>query len=729
MAEVNPNQQPQADATADAPQLPTTSMPVTGQLQPPATPAPAAPEMQPAAVSTGAPVTSTSPNKHLMAFGARLLGAIAGEPPKSYTVNPQGTMVANPAGPETSGDKVKRILSHALTGLAAPVDPNQKSGLAKGLSGVGAGANAVKEEQIKQDALKRAQAKENFEQQQQTQLRHMEIGKQNALTASIYYENLKRANNLDPHFASNQSLYDAVKASPELGGHATEMSDSMLEQAEKADPMFTQTHILKPLGRAPSLDADGNPVMTQDAQGNPIPATYMRFGVINGTKDGKIAVTPQMAEDFKKYGSMARVAGLENIKAGDEYDLQSLIPAMNKVEEQRKNVLEGWQKADLGWSTDKDGKESPVLINRALPPGDPDSVRSLTVKPLALKQEEDKSKLNRSEEDKNEAEAKDKLASAALTASLIGNGGNRDAIPAYMDAIKQLPASSQAILRNVSPAEQLSLLKVANGDADLNKVFPTRTTKGSGQLDASRATNLVSLLNPSWTQQMYTTKQKASSDFATGEDGKAIASFNQFLVHADDARIGSERLQRTNSPWLNKPINEIKRDGMGQPGVPALMTDIFAARNEWQNFIKNGHAADLADTEAGRQIMSDSSSPAQIQAALMEMGKQAVGRLDQVDSKWRRTWGGHYPGLISNTGREAANNLGLGDLIKQYPSESGAMFGAQPNGSQSGQNQTPNPDVHDFDPDAWSKANPTGDVNAAIAEAKRRGLNIKQVNQ
>ena len=154
--------------------------------------------------------------------------------------------------------------------------------------------------------------------------------------------------------------------------------------------------------------------------------------------------------------------------------------------------------------------------------------------------------------------------------------------------------------------------------------------------------------------------------------------------------MASERLQRTNSPLLNQPLNWIKSNAMGQPGVPSLMASIQTARSEWQNFIKNGHAADLADTEASRQILSDKSSPAQVMDALREMGRTGVGRLDQIDAKWRRTWGGHYPGIISDTGRQAAVNLGLGEAIKDYPTESGAMFGVTPVGGTN-QSITPPP--------------------------------------
>jgi len=626
------------------------------------------------------PPVATSKNPALHNLIGSVLGGLAGHPPPSYSYDDNGKLIITAAPPQSSADKIRRIAANALTGLAAGGGPEKKSGLANILAGAGEGSDAVQKKSAGEDVLKRAQAKENFEQEQQTKLRQHEIARQNALTLSTYYGAKKAANDLDPHFKQNESLFDAVKASPELGAHATEMSDSQLEQEFAKNPQFATTHIVKPLGWAPEVDEKGQQVMV-----NGEPKFYMRMAVIDGTKDGKIQVTPEMANDFKQYGPMARIPNAGDIKAGDSYDLAQLLPAMNKVEEQRKSVLEGWQKSELGWITDKDGKETPVETNKMMPPDMQGRTRPLTVTPMAMKSEEAKSDQQEAAAEKDRADAKKSLAEAALTASLVGAGGGQ-AIPAYMDAISKLPQTSQTILRNVSPAEQLSLLKVANGDADLSKLFPTRTTKGSGQLDAGRAANFVSLLNPQWTQQTYATKQKALSDFSTGEDGKAIASFNQFLVHADDARIGSERLQRTNSPWLNEPINKIRSKGMGDPGVPGLMTDIMAARSEWQNFIKNGHASDVADTEASRQIMSDTSSPAQIMKALQEMGKQAVGRLDQIDAKWRRTWGGHYPGIVSDSGRTAANNLGLGDQIKMYPSESGAFGGVQP---QSGQMQSP----------------------------------------
>ena len=673
---INSNGTP--NAMASAPAEPTQSSPLPNQLQPPQ----AAPAQAPIQLEESGtpPITATSPNIRTHTFIARaasgLLDAIVGKPGPNYTVDAAtGKTIAQAAPPMSTSDKIKRLMNTVGEGLEAgsQVEP-RKSGLANALAGMGAGFGAEQGKEKKEDEIKRARAREDFEQQQKAQLHKMEIGRLNALTASTYFANKKLQNEMTPVFGANEGLFNAVKSSPELGGHATEMSDSQVEQLEAKDPNFTQTHIIKPLGWAPEAD-----LTITDEQGNQVPKMFMRMAVIDGTKDGKITITPELADDFKQYGGLARIPNLDTIKAGDSYDLESLIPALAKVEEQKKEVLKGWATSEI--ATNPDG--TLVEINKMLPPGDPNRTRPLTVKPMALDAEEAKSKQERAAAFKENSEGKKALADAALTASLLPSG-DKNAIPRYSDAVSKLPPSSQTILRNVPPSQQLALLTVANGDAELNKIFPTRTTKGSGQLDASRATTYVKLLNPEWTGQMYSAKQALAKKMA---EDPAIASFNQFFVHAYDAKQASDRLARTNSPWLQKSINEIRTKGAGQPGVPGLMADIMAARNEWLNFIKNGHAADLADTEQSRTIVSDASTPAQINDALKEMGKQAVGRLDQIDARWRRLYGSHYPGLVSNSGREGVEGLGLADMIKDYPVEGGAMFGAQaPN-----QTNQPNP--------------------------------------
>jgi hypothetical protein len=381
------------------------------------------------------------------------------------------------------------------------------------------------------------------------------------------------------------------------------------------------------------------------------------------------------------------------LPAGHEIDVKQLPGLYKATEEGRKIWLEGESKPTLSYPTGKDGQpdlDHPTLVNsvtrepiQAMKQG---QVPSEAVEEKAKRQDtEAQAKLRRQQGDEAEAKAGEARANAALASKqlLDANGGiNPSGLPAYMDAINRLkdvnPVAYGTLLNIKNPKDQTNVLTIANADAKATELYPVRTTAKSGQKDSGWAFAMAKLINPKLTTETYAAKQKAITAFADGEDGKSIASFNQFFVHAGDLKAASDRVQRFNSPALQQPVNWLKTKGAGQPGVPALMTAIQTTRSEWQNFIKNGHAADLADTEQGRAIMNDASSPAQILDAAREMGLTGIGRLDQIDAKWRRTWGGHYPGLVSDSGRQGATEIGLGDQLKQYPTESGAMGGVQP---------------------------------------------------
>lgn len=680
------------DVTATAPQVDTQNMPVDGQLQAPPAPSPISVQSpQPAAAPPPEPGSSF---RHLApAMIGAILSHAAGAPPTKYGTDSTGKIIALPAAPESTGDKIRRIAGHALAGLAASSNaPQSASGLGKALSGAGAGAQAVTEQQERKDALERAKAKEDFEQEQKTMLQRHQILVGNTTAVRNMIEARKMQLDMDPIRQSGIAMGDAAKQANIPG--AETISDAELQarmDASGDQDHFLATHTIFPAGFSePQMSGDGQ--LLKEGSGQVV--------VIPTTGDGKMSLPPAFLDQVKKYASLSgRVSKteLDSLPAGHEIDVKQLPGLYKATEEGRKIWLEGESKPTLSYPT-KDGQpdlDHPTLINsvtrepiQALKPGE---VSAEAVEEKSKRAVEGaKEKFQEAEAQKNIAQAQEARANAALAASQLAANGtiNQAAIPTYMDALKKLQSANPVafgVLQNIkNPVDQANLLAIANADAEVNKLYPTRTTAKSGQMDARHAFGLAKLINPQLTEQTYQTKQKALTSFADGDDGKSIASFNQFLVHADDARIGSERLQRSNSPWLNQPMNEIRSKGMGAPGVPALMTDIMAARKEWQTFISSGHASDLADTEAARTIMSDASSPAQIMASLREMGKQAVGRLDQIDAKWRRTWGGHYPGLVSDSGRTAAVNLGLGDQVRDYPSESGAMGGVQPQNQPGG---------------------------------------------
>lgn len=655
------------DVQAQAPQVDTQNMPVGSQLQAPAPTAPVS-VASPADASTAVPQVPGSSWRHLApAMVGAILGHAAGPAPAQYGTDANGKVIALPSQPMSTGDKIRQIANHALVGLgAADTASQEKSGLAKGLSGVGAGAKAVTEQTERQDALKRARAKEDFEAEQQTKLRHYEVMRQNALTMSTYFENKKRANDMTPVFSQNESLFNAVKSSPELGAHAHEMSSEQVEQESQKDPEFMHTHIVKPMGWAPDTDANGNPVMTTNEDGIQEPKFSMRMAVIDGTKDGKMAITPELAADFKKYGAMARIPNADAIQPGQEYELGQIIPLLNKVDEQRKAVLDGWQKAEVGWTTDKDGKQTPVETNKVIPVGDPSRTRPLEAKPIAMREAEAKTDLEKAQAKEAYDKGQEALANANMIARAAIGGNDQNGIPAYMDTIKQLPASSQTILRSVNPSTQLSLLAVATGDAELSKAFPTRTTAKSGQMDASHALNLVKLLNPDWSEQLYGNINSLNKDFTSGPASQQINSFNQFFAHSGQAADVIRNWKTSGSPLVNKSVNWLRANMAGDPQVTNLLASLEPVKDEWLTMVKSGKAADVKETERANEFLNLDLTANALLGNLQTMGHQGVSRIDQVNEQWKTLKHQNYPNLVRESGLDGAKKLGIDSDLQKY---------------------------------------------------------------
>jgi len=137
---------------------------------PPATPARPLTPMAP-------PVAPPKPGEFMhnlsQAFVGGLLGTLAGrQKTTGYTTNSEGVQTADVA-PKTSGDQIRDVARAALLGLGAGASAevqNQRSGLAKGLAGIGAGATDAVDRAKERDLLLRKQSTEEYERGQQATL-------------------------------------------------------------------------------------------------------------------------------------------------------------------------------------------------------------------------------------------------------------------------------------------------------------------------------------------------------------------------------------------------------------------------------------------------------------------------------------------------------------------------------------------------------------------------------
>lgn len=179
----------------------TSNMPV-GDLQPPAAPAPAQPpiQLQPSQVPTQQPVQEDqTPGQFLKKISHSFFGAVAAalaSPSPKQVVDGYDTDESGKQTPRirtlTNTDRMQRVALAALQGLAAGSQvPQQKSGAASALAGIGAGATSQINEQRQQDLLQRQQAKEQFEQEQKALTQKYQVAHWNAQTA-VEIENAKK---------------------------------------------------------------------------------------------------------------------------------------------------------------------------------------------------------------------------------------------------------------------------------------------------------------------------------------------------------------------------------------------------------------------------------------------------------------------------------------------------------------------------------------------------------
>lgn len=646
----------------------------------PSPPTPAARQVKVGGGAQPAPPPPGSFFSHLShAFAGALLGGLAGKSEiESYHIDPD-TGVQTPIYKTLHPrDQIAKLAGAALRGLAAGSTAESQPGN-EALSGLGAGAAAETQFQQKQDLLKRSQAKDQFDTEQKAILQKHEIAHSNALTTGLYFQNMKAENDMTPVFGEYNSLVNAAKTSPELSGHVHEVTSEEVAEMQKNDPNFTSTHIIRPLGWAPRTGPDGQEIIDPKTQE---PQRYMRMGIIDGTVSGKIPVTPEMAQNFHDYGDLARIPNYKSIKAGDTYQLQELMPYLNRADEARTQVLNGWAHSTLGWQASPDGKtQVPVEINAL----DPTRTRPFTpgVVPEEAKAAAAKTGLEGAQADEAKGKAQEALANAAMLFHLTG--GNNDAYkevvnsPEFKDQYQKMTPTAQAIVRTYhdQPATLSGLMLVGQGLAKLSDIFPVSPRPKAGLISAQQAGPLLPSLFPGWDENMFTNRQNADKWATVGKGGDAIRSINQFFVHSADALDASNALQRSNSPVWNATVNEVKNKYLGQPGVPELMTALTASRDEWGNLIKSGKAMTEDENKNKDILMNDASTVQQVAGVLGMMSKQAVGRIDPVNETYKSMVNGiPYPNLITPMGRAAAIKLGLADQIAPYKT-GGALNQAQ----------------------------------------------------
>jgi hypothetical protein len=284
------------------------------------------------------------------------------------------------------------------------------------------------------------------------------------------------------------------------------------------------------------------------------------------------------------------------------------------------------------------------------------------------------------ERQRRELELKEQTdARAAATAAAELPGQKADA------ALKQrvlsgasptgITAEQQAQLASTKRAQDITLrgqnLQQAKRTPDESAIETAAQSLASG--DLTRLKDIASLrgdqrlliynrakqLNPQFSTADVDRKIKMEDSFTNGKDGQNLQSFGTFLEHAGTASDTVNNYRNTGSPLINKPLNWISNHVAGDPNFQQFTASLEPVRKEFEGFLLGGHALYGDDRKAAETILSDSSSPAQIQAALKQMGHTVKARFNEANFRYQRTMGHPLENVLSPEALSGAQKIGI----------------------------------------------------------------------
>jgi hypothetical protein len=199
---------------------------------------------------------------------------------------------------------------------------------------------------------------------------------------------------------------------------------------------------------------------------------------------------------------------------------------------------------------------------------------------------------------------------------------------------------------------------MVDGSVDITKVASMRS--GRREALVSKAMQL----DPTFSMATYPQRLRVQEKFSSGKAADQIASLNTFSGHVADASDLVDSLRNTSSPWLNAPLNKMAV-GLGNDKIGPFQAALTAAKDEYLNFLKAGHAPQQQELQLAEKLVSPNQSPAQLQAVLKQMTNTILIRAGSLNSEYARTMHKDYP-MLSQDAVQALWKLGYGDRAAKF---------------------------------------------------------------
>jgi len=155
-------------------------------------------------------------------------------------------------------------------------------------------------------------------------------------------------------------------------------------------------------------------------------------------------------------------------------------------------------------------------------------------------------------------------------------------------------------------------------------------------------------------------KAKVLNDFSEGKAADNIMAFNTFLQHGSEALDATAGMRaQAGSPLINRSLNWIRKNAANDANFSAFQAALVPVRKEYMNFLNNNRAEHEADLKVMDKVLSDDSTPAQIEASLKQLGESADVRLRELGRKYSNTMKEEYSNLIAPEGQAALKKMGV----------------------------------------------------------------------
>ena len=165
--------------------------------------------------------------------------------------------------------------------------------------------------------------------------------------------------------------------------------------------------------------------------------------------------------------------------------------------------------------------------------------------------------------------------------------------------------------------------------------------------------------NPNFNPVNVDRQIKMEDYYLNGKGADHLQSFGTFLEHGGGASEAVNNIRLSSIPMINKPLNWWRSNMSGSPQYQALITSLEPVRKEFESFLLGGRALEGDDRKQAEIILSDNSSPAQIQSALKTMGHTAVSRLNEENYRYKKVSGHDLVDPFSPEAMAGAKSIGL----------------------------------------------------------------------